>query len=124
MTGRDDTVAGDPPLRALRRKLAPALVANVAKGKTALAPQVLHEDVGFYRDPARFTAERQALFRSLPLVACLSADLPGPGSFRTFDDAGVPMLLTQRLPPPRRPDRARTPRQGRPLHLPLPQLDL
>jgi len=86
---------GDSPLRALRRELAPALVANVARGETALAPEVLHEDVGFYRDPARFVSEQQALFRELPLVACLSSQLPGPGSFRTFDDAGVPMLLTR-----------------------------
>ena len=95
MTQPDETRTAEPPLRALRRTLAPALVANVAKGETALAPQVLHEDVGFFRDPARFTAERQALFREMPLVACLSSDLPGPGTFRTFDDAGVPMLITR-----------------------------
>jgi carnitine monooxygenase subunit len=91
----DVTLEADPPLRALRRELAPALVANVAKGETALAPEVLHEGVGFYRDPARFNAERQALFCDLPVVACLSSQLPEPGSFKTFDDAGVPLLLTR-----------------------------
>jgi len=91
----DDTLEADPPLRALRRELAPALVENVRAGRTALAPEVLHEDVGFYRDPSRFASEQQALFREMPLVACLSSQLPEPGSYRTFDDAGVPMLLVR-----------------------------
>jgi carnitine monooxygenase subunit len=79
----------------LRRELAGPLVANVAKGETALAPEVLHEDVGFYRDPARFASEQQSFYRDIPLVACLSSQLPEAGTFRTFDDAGVPMLLTR-----------------------------
>jgi phenylpropionate dioxygenase-like ring-hydroxylating dioxygenase large terminal subunit len=85
----------EPPLRALRRELAPDLVENARKGETAVAPGVLLEDVAFYRDPARFAGELQRLFREMPLVACLSADLPEPGSYRTFDDAGVPILLTR-----------------------------
>lgn len=95
MTPPDATVEAEPPLRALRRALAPPLVDNVARGETALAPEVLHEDVGFYRDPERFDAEWRALFSEMPLVACLSSQLPEPGSFRTFDDAGAPMLLTR-----------------------------
>lgn len=95
MTLHSETLGTDPPLRVLRRELAPALVENVRKGETALSPDVLHEDVGFYRDPARFASEHQALFRDMPLVACLSSQLPEPGSFRTFDDAGVPMLLAR-----------------------------
>jgi nitrite reductase/ring-hydroxylating ferredoxin subunit len=85
----------EPPLRTLRRELARDLVENERQGTTALAPGVLFEDVPFYLDPARFLAERQKFFREMPLVACLSADLPEPGSYRTFDDAGVPMLLTR-----------------------------
>jgi len=95
LTLHSGTLDADPPLRVLRRALAAALVANVSAGETALSPDVLHEDVGFFHDPARFAAERQAFFRDMPLVACLSSQLPGPGSFRTFDDAGVPMLLTR-----------------------------
>ena len=95
MTRHSDTVDADPPLRLLRRELAVPLVNNVAMGETALAPEVLHEDVSFYRDPARFASELQAFYRDMPLVACLSSQLSEPGAFRTFDDAGVPMLLTR-----------------------------
>jgi len=94
-TAETHNAATGAALRALRRSLAGALVDNVAAGETALAPTVLHEDVAFYRDPSRFTVEQQRLFRETPLVACLSADLPGPGSYRTFDDAGAPMLITR-----------------------------
>lgn len=31
----------------------------------------------------------------MPLVACLSAELPEPGSFIAFDLAGAPMLVTR-----------------------------
>lgn len=85
----------EPALRTLRRQLAGPLVANVAKGETSLAAAPLHEDPGFYIDPGRFETERRRFFRETPLVACLSVDLPEPGSFRTFDDAGVPMLLSR-----------------------------
>jgi len=85
----------EPPLRTLRRELARDLVENQRQGTTALAPGVLFEDVAFFLDPARFPAERQTFFLDMPLVACLSADLPEPGSYRTFDDAGVPILLTR-----------------------------
>jgi carnitine monooxygenase subunit len=90
--------AGDkcePPLRVLRRSLAPALVACIAAGETALAPGARLEDVSFYTDPGQFAREQRALFGSMPLVACLSAELPAPGSYRTFDDAGVPMLVAR-----------------------------
>lgn len=85
----------ETPLRALRRKLAPALVAMQKRGETAMMPGVRHDDIAFFVDEDQFTREQQAFFRGMPLVACLSAELPGPGSFRTFDDAGVPMLLTR-----------------------------
>jgi nitrite reductase/ring-hydroxylating ferredoxin subunit len=70
-------------------------VKNAASGETAVAPQVLHEDVSFFRDPKRFAPEHRAFFREMPVVACLSSELPGPGSYRTFDEAGVPMLLSR-----------------------------
>lgn len=87
--------SSDTPLRSLRRRLARALVDNVRNGRTALAAGVLHEETSFYLDPDRFPREKQALFREFPLFASLSVELPEPGSYRTFDDAGVPMLLSR-----------------------------
>jgi phenylpropionate dioxygenase-like ring-hydroxylating dioxygenase large terminal subunit len=85
----------EPPLRALRRELAPALVAMQRRGETATMPGARLDDVAFFIDEAQYAREREAFFRNMPLVACLSSELPEAGSFRTFDDAGVPMLLTR-----------------------------
>lgn len=87
--------AMEPPLRTLRRELARALVENQRRGETAISPSVLFEEVPFYVDAVRFAAEQRSFFRAMPLVACLSAELPQPGSYRTFDDVGVPILLTR-----------------------------
>jgi nitrite reductase/ring-hydroxylating ferredoxin subunit len=57
------------------------------------APMLL--DATVYTDPARLERERAILFRRTPLLACLSSDLPGPGSFRTYDDTGIPILLVR-----------------------------
>jgi nitrite reductase/ring-hydroxylating ferredoxin subunit len=92
---RREKGGAEPPLRALRRRLAPGIVEFARAGETALAPGVLHEEVAFYLDEERYVREYRTLFREMPLVACLSSQLPEPGSFRTFDEAGVPMLLTR-----------------------------
>lgn len=87
--------AGESPLRALRRELAPALVEMQRRGTSAMSPAARLDDVSFFTGAEQFAREQQALFRDMPLVACLSSELPEPGSFRTFDEAGVPMLLTR-----------------------------
>lgn len=95
MTGQPGALADEPPLRALRRRLAPGIVAMARAGETAKAPGVLHEAPTFFYDPAQFEREYRTLFREMPLVACLSSQLAEPGSYRTFDDTGVPMLIVR-----------------------------
>src|SRR5436190_16134966 len=60
-----------------------------------MADGVLKEDVSFFTDPEMFEREYQALFRMTPLAVCTSRELPEPGSFMTFDDAGVPIVITR-----------------------------
>jgi phenylpropionate dioxygenase-like ring-hydroxylating dioxygenase large terminal subunit len=85
----------EPALRTLRRELGRALVENARARRTALSPSVLKEDISFYLDREQFEQERRKFFRETPLVAGLSVELPEPGTYRRFDDAGVPMLLTR-----------------------------
>jgi nitrite reductase/ring-hydroxylating ferredoxin subunit len=82
-------------LKVLRQALAPDLVQAARKGETALAAAVLHEHKSFYTDQEQFERERERLFRTMPLVACLSSDLPSAGSYRTFDDTGIPILIAR-----------------------------
>jgi nitrite reductase/ring-hydroxylating ferredoxin subunit len=55
----------------------------------------MYLDIEAYRNPDFFKEEFRQLFREMPQVACLSTDLPEPGNFRTFDDLGVPMVVTR-----------------------------
>ncbi len=60
---------------------------------TTMAPAVYRQQASIYVDPARLQAETEALFRTRPLVAALSADLPGTGDCVAREVAGVPLLL-------------------------------
>jgi nitrite reductase/ring-hydroxylating ferredoxin subunit len=83
----------ETPLRQLRRRLAPRLVDYARRGTMALADGVMKEDPSFFIDPELFARERQKFFRETPLIACLSNQLPEPGSFVTFDATSVPMIV-------------------------------
>jgi nitrite reductase/ring-hydroxylating ferredoxin subunit len=82
-------------LHELRRGLARSIVDYARDGETANAAGVLHEPVSFFTDPELFARERQRLFRETPLAVCTTRQLPEPGSFRTFDDTGVPIVLVR-----------------------------
>ena len=80
-------------LHELRLTLARRVVEYAKGATTALAPGVLQEEVSFYLDPGRYEREHRKFFRETPLVACLSRDLPEPGSYRLFDEVGVPIIV-------------------------------
>jgi phenylpropionate dioxygenase-like ring-hydroxylating dioxygenase large terminal subunit len=64
-------------------------------GTTDSAPDVLRVPTSLYTDPELFQREKETIFRRSPQFVCFSSDLPGPGSYTTFDDLGVPVLLTR-----------------------------
>ncbi|HEY3880543.1 MAG TPA: SRPBCC family protein [Trebonia sp.] len=79
---------------ALERSLARRLLGHIEQRTTDLAPAVLELGTDIY-SPEHHAAEVEALFRDQPLVFCLSGGLPGPGTFRTVDLCGTPVLLTR-----------------------------
>lgn len=78
-----------------RRSINRRIVGHIRNGTSDLADGAMRNSVAVYTDPARHAAERQKLFRETPVVACLSADLPSAGSFRTFDETGVPIVVVR-----------------------------
>ncbi len=58
-----------------------------------LAPAPMRIPAASYTDPARFSAERQKIFGTEPLLVGFSSDLPSPGDRLTFDAAGPPVLV-------------------------------
>jgi phenylpropionate dioxygenase-like ring-hydroxylating dioxygenase large terminal subunit len=62
---------------------------------TAMADAPWRNDVSIYYDPEHAARERQVLFRQHPLLMGFASEWPGPGTFRTDDYAGVPILVSR-----------------------------
>lgn len=69
---------------------------HIRNGTSDLAEAPMVNAVSVYTDPARYEREVDVLFRRTPQLVCLSSELKEPGAFRTFDEAGVPVLVTRR----------------------------
>lgn len=81
-------------LKAIRLDYARRTKAHLACGGSDLAEAAMARDVSVYLCPERHALERRVLFRETPQFVCLSADIP-QGGFRTFTEAGAPILLTR-----------------------------
>jgi phenylpropionate dioxygenase-like ring-hydroxylating dioxygenase large terminal subunit len=79
----------------VRLDLCRRLVEHARNHTTDVAAGVMFNHVSAYTDPARYEAEMERMFRGMPIVACLASDLPHPGSFRLFDDVGVPIVVVR-----------------------------
>jgi len=82
-------------MREVRTQLFRRVLEHAKTGTTDLAQDVMQIDPSTYFDPEHFECERIRLFLETPLLACLSCDLPQPGSFRLFEDTGVPIVVTR-----------------------------
>ena len=80
---------------AFEHTLARRLLDHIEHGTTDLADEVLEVPADTYTSEARAAEELEVLFLGRPLVLCLSGALPKPGSYRTVDMCGTPVLLTR-----------------------------
>lgn len=80
---------------ALERSLVRRLLDHIEAGTTDLAEEVLEIPASSYTDPDLWAREVEVLFRDQPLVLCLSGALATPGSYRTVDVLGTPLLLVR-----------------------------
>jgi nitrite reductase/ring-hydroxylating ferredoxin subunit len=83
------------PMHEIRLGLCRRAVEHARSGSSDLAPGTMYNDVSAYTDPQRHALEMRRLFREMPQVVCLSSELPRAGSYRLFDDLGVPILVTR-----------------------------
>jgi phenylpropionate dioxygenase-like ring-hydroxylating dioxygenase large terminal subunit len=69
---------------------------EVLANPTQLQAEKIHEEpVENYLSVERFARERELLFQRMPMAAALSGELPGPGSWKLFDETGVPIVLVR-----------------------------
>ena len=81
-----------------RSELAAMVKAGMVHAKAhtiAKAPSVLKLPAKNYYDPAVFDAETARIFRRLPLLLAVTAEMPNRGDFKTLEATGVPVLLTR-----------------------------
>lgn len=89
-----DEKAADERLQShyqLRRRT----LAHMRAGTTDLDSAPMELDPSIYVNADYAEREKRALFLDMPVVACLSRDLPEPGSKLTFDVLGPPVLLVR-----------------------------
>jgi carnitine monooxygenase subunit len=75
----------------VRRRLA----RHVEQRTTDLVPDTLIIRPEVYTDPVRWEAERREIFLKMPMLACLSQDIPNPGDFMLFEDAGPSVIVVR-----------------------------
>ena len=71
------------------------LMGHIDGRTTDLADALFRNRVDAYSSPERAAAERNTLFRDLPLFMGLSSRLAKPGDYLTEDLAGMPVLMTR-----------------------------
>ncbi len=70
-------------------------LALVLKGDNDRADGVMEQPTDVYLDPDRFHLEVQELFHRRPIFAALSAELPRPGSYKTLQVPGAPLVIAR-----------------------------
>jgi len=75
--------------------LARRALAHEQNRTTDQANGIMHMPVSAYTDEARYTAERDRIFKTLPLAMALSLELPEPGDYKTIDALETPVLLVR-----------------------------
>jgi nitrite reductase/ring-hydroxylating ferredoxin subunit len=70
-------------------------LAHVKAGTVDRAPTVHRVPARHYTDPERARAERDRIFRRLPLVLAFSCELREPGAWKAIEAAGVPVLIVR-----------------------------
>jgi len=71
------------------------LIAFHKASSTEQAESTWQEPVSNYRDDELFEAERELLFKQIPLPLALSVEIKEPNSWKALDAMGVPVLLTR-----------------------------
>ena len=67
-----------------------------AKAHTmAKVPDVVALPASRYFDPAIFASEVEKIFKRVPLLLAVTAEMPKPGDFKALEAAGVPVLLSR-----------------------------
>ncbi len=72
-----------------------SLIAHGQAGTLALADSVMEVPASDYTSEEIFEAEKEKIFKRLPLMLAPSCELAEPGAFKAMEVAGIPILITR-----------------------------
>jgi phenylpropionate dioxygenase-like ring-hydroxylating dioxygenase large terminal subunit len=67
----------------------------VEQGKTYQTDKVKSVPTKNYTDPGRYQKEIATIFRRVPLMLAITAELPKPGDYKAMEVTGLPVLITR-----------------------------
>ena len=74
---------------------AAAMLDYVEHGRTYQSDRISTVAAANYLDPVRWQKEMDLIFKRVPLMLALSAELPEPGSYKAMEALGLPLLITR-----------------------------
>lgn len=77
------------------------LLAHKAAGTVPVADEIIELPAARYTDPDYFVREVQQVFRRVPVIVAMTAELRNPGDHTNtnIDTAGMPVLVMRRRSP-------------------------
>jgi carnitine monooxygenase subunit len=80
---------------AIARETHRRLLQHIREGTNDLSSDVMYRDPEIYTSEERARLEREEVFLKLPLVACLSNDIPEPGDKILFEHTGPSIVVVR-----------------------------
>jgi phenylpropionate dioxygenase-like ring-hydroxylating dioxygenase large terminal subunit len=75
--------------------VAEIMLGYVEEGRTYQASRATTVPARHFLDPDRWRREMDLIFKRVPLMLALSAELPSPGSYKAMEALGLPILITR-----------------------------
>ena len=75
--------------------LARRALQHLQANTTDMAPATARQPVSAYIDRDRYQAERQRIFKQLPLALALSLELPNPGDYKAMTVLDIPIIIVR-----------------------------
>ena len=75
--------------------VAETMLDYVTEGRTFQSDRVTTVPASHYTDPTRWAREVEIIFKKVPLMLALTAEMREPGTYKALDAMGMPVLLTR-----------------------------
>lgn len=75
--------------------LAETMLGYVENGTTYMTDKFMTVPTASYTDPDQFEAEKELIFKRVPLMLALTCELPKPGDYKAMEAVGLPILINR-----------------------------